>query len=73
MTIEIISEIEKYLEKNNDKTQFISDIIQHLDINSQYEVLDSILFLHKEENMEVQEAINIVFNNILAQMGYKFD
>ena len=73
MTIEIISEIEKYLEENNDKTQLISDIIQHLDINSQYEVLDSIFFLHKEENMEVQEAINIVFNNILAQMGYRFD
>ena len=66
MTIEIISEIEKYLEENNDKTQLISDIIQHLDINSQYEVLDSIFFLHKEENMEVQEAINIVFNNILV-------
>ena len=73
MTEEIVSEIEKYLEQNNNKTQIISDIIQHLDIASQYEVLDSILFLHKEENMEVQEAINIVFNNILAQMGYRFD
>ena len=73
MTTEIISEIEKYLEENNEKTQLISDIIQHLDINSQYKVLDSILFLHKEENMEVQEAINTVFNNILAQMGYRFD
>lgn len=73
MTKEIVSEIEKYLEQNNNKTQIISDIIQHLDITSQYEVLDSILFLHKEKNMEVQEAINIVFNNILAQMGYKFD
>lgn len=73
MTTEIISEIEKYLEQNNNKTQIISDIIQHLDINSQYEVLDSILFLHKEKNIEVQEAINLVFNNILAQMGYRFN
>lgn len=73
MTTEIISEIEKYLEENNNKTQLISDIIQNLDINSQYEVLDSIFFLHKEKNMEIQEAINIIFNNILAQMGYRFD
>ena len=73
MTTEIISEIEKYLEENNNKTRLISDIIQHLDINSQYEVLDSIRFLHEEENMSMQEAINLVFNNILAQMGYRFD
>ena len=73
MTEEIISEIEKYLEQNNNKTQIISDIIQHLDITSQYEVLDSIRFLHEEENMSMQEAINIIFNNILAQMGYRFD
>lgn len=73
MTEKIISEIEKYLEQNNDKTQIISDIIQHLDITSQYEVLDSIRFLHEEENMSMQEAINLVFNNILAQMGYRFN
>lgn len=73
MTEEIISEIEKYLEQNNNKTQIISDIIQHLDITSQYEVLDSIRFLHEEENMSMQEAINLVFNNILAQMGYRFN
>lgn len=73
MTEEIISEIEKYLEQNNNKIQIISDIIQHLDITSQYEVLDSIRFLHEEENMSMQEAINLVFNNILAQMGYRFN
>lgn len=73
MTEEIISEIEKYLKQNNNKTQIISDIIQHLDITSQYEVLDSIRFLHEEENMSMQEAINLVFNNILAQMGYRFN
>lgn len=73
MTEKIISEIEKYLEQNNNKTQIISDIIQHLDITSQYEVLDSIRFLHEEENMSMQEAINLVFNNILAQMGYRFN
>ena len=73
MTEKIISEIEIYLEQNNNKTQIISDIIQHLDITSQYEVLDSIRFLHEEENMSMQEAINLVFNNILAQMGYRFN
>lgn len=73
MMTTIISEIEKYLKYNSDKAQYISDIIQHLDINSQYEVLDSICFLHQEENIQWQEAIDIVFNNILAQMGYRFD
>lgn len=70
---EIISEINKFLETNNDKAEVISNIIEHLDIASQYEVLDSIDFLINEKHIGAQEAIELIFNDIITQMGYRLD
>lgn len=69
----IISEINKFLETNNDKAEVISNIIEHLDIASQYEVLDSIDLLINERHINAQEAIELIFNDIITQMGYRLD
>ena len=70
MTIEIISEIEKFFEENENETQIqmYADAFKRLDMDSQFQIIDAIKHLIIEEDVETEQAIIQVFNNVLQQM-----
>lgn len=74
MTDKILFEIEKFFEENEDKTQIqlYADAFKRLDMDSQFQIIDSIKHLITENDLETEQAITQVFNNVLQQMtrGY---
>ena len=74
MTNDILSEIEDFFEKNEDEKQIqlYADAFKRLDMDSQFQIIDSIKQLIIENNLETEQAIIQVFNNVLQQMmrGY---
>ena len=74
MTNDILSEIEDFFEKNEDEKQIqlYADAFKRLDMDSQFQIIDSIKHLIIENDLETEQAIIQVFNNVLQQMmrGY---
>lgn len=70
MTDEILSEIEKFFEENEDKTQIqlYADAFKRLDMDSQFQIVDAIKHLIIENDLETEQAIIQVFNNVLQQV-----
>ena len=69
MTDKILSEIEKFFEENEDETQIqlYADAFKRLDMDSQFQIIDSIKHLITENDLETEQAIIQVFNNVLQQ------
>lgn len=75
MTDKILSEIENFFEENEHKKQIqlYADAFKRLDMDSQFQIIDSIKHLITENNLDTEQAIIQVFNNVLQQMTREYN